>query len=174
MKPAWDKLGAEYADSKTVLIGDVDCTIEKSLCSQYGVRGYPTIKYFTGATAADGDKYEGGRTFDALKSFVEENLGPSCGPDNLDLCDDEQKTYLESAAKMSAADRQKEIDSKDEEFKAIEKNFKAEVEKLQKTYERLTKEKETAEADFSAANGHLRLLKAYHSSASKKGGKDEV
>ena len=26
MKPDWDSLGSEYADSKKVVIGDVDCT----------------------------------------------------------------------------------------------------------------------------------------------------
>jgi protein disulfide-isomerase A6 len=34
MKPDWDKLGDEFAGSKTVLIGDVDCTVEKDLCSK--------------------------------------------------------------------------------------------------------------------------------------------
>lgn len=41
-----------------------------------GVQGYPTIKYFTDATDPMGDKYEGGRDFDALKAFADENLGP--------------------------------------------------------------------------------------------------
>ena len=54
MKPAWDQLGDEFASSKTVLIGDVDCTVHKDLCGKYGVRGYPTIKYFTSSTAAFG------------------------------------------------------------------------------------------------------------------------
>jgi len=45
MKPDWDALGSEYADSKTVVIADVDCTAAgKPLCEKYGVRGYPTIK----------------------------------------------------------------------------------------------------------------------------------
>ena len=40
MKPDWDALGDEYADSKTVVIGDVDCTAAgKPLCEKYGVRG---------------------------------------------------------------------------------------------------------------------------------------
>ena len=34
MKPDWDKLGDEFSGSKTVLIGDVDCTVEKDLCSK--------------------------------------------------------------------------------------------------------------------------------------------
>lgn len=39
MKPDWDRLGSEYADS-SVLIGDVDCTAEgESLCERFEVRG---------------------------------------------------------------------------------------------------------------------------------------
>ena len=35
MKPDWDALGDEYADSKTVIIGDVDCTAAgKPLCEK--------------------------------------------------------------------------------------------------------------------------------------------
>jgi len=33
MKPDWDELGAEYAGSNSVLIGDVDCTASgEELC----------------------------------------------------------------------------------------------------------------------------------------------
>ena len=46
MAPAWEKLGEEYALSESVLIGDVDCTQQKDLCSRFGVRGYPTLKYW--------------------------------------------------------------------------------------------------------------------------------
>ena len=106
MKPAWDQLGDEFAGSKTVLIGDVDCTVEKDLCSKYGVRGYPTIKSFTGNP--DGDPYEGGRDFAALKKFADESLGPSCSNDNIDLCDDEQKA-IHAKQKLSDADFDKEI-----------------------------------------------------------------
>ena len=47
MKPDWDRLGSEYADS-SVLIGDVDCTADgESLCERFDVRGckstYPII-----------------------------------------------------------------------------------------------------------------------------------
>lgn len=74
MKPAWDQLGAEYKDSTSVLIADVDCTIEKDLCSKHGVRGYPTIKYYTSETGKDGASYSGGRDADALKKFVKDTL----------------------------------------------------------------------------------------------------
>lgn len=40
MKPAWDELGAEMADSNSVLIGDVDCT-EQVRASARGAAGHP-------------------------------------------------------------------------------------------------------------------------------------
>ena len=73
MKQAWEDLGSDYADSSTILIGDVDCTQHQGVCSRHGVRGYPTIKSFK-AGSKEGEKYAGGRSKDALKAFVESNL----------------------------------------------------------------------------------------------------
>eukprot|EP00457_Paulinella_chromatophora_P015831 gb/GEZN01016514.1/.p1 GENE.gb/GEZN01016514.1/~~gb/GEZN01016514.1/.p1 ORF type:complete len:145 (+),score=17.71 gb/GEZN01016514.1/:90-524(+) len=76
MKPAWDDLGKAYLGSN-VVVGDVDCTSDggKALCESQGVRGYPTIKYFTAGGDADGQKYSGGRDLDSLKNFVKGTLG---------------------------------------------------------------------------------------------------
>ena len=139
MKPAWDQLGDEFAGSKTVIIADVDCTVEKDLCSKYGVRGYPTIKSFTGNP--DGDAYEGGRDFDALKKFADESLGPSCSNDNIDLCDDDQKKILDKYNAMSAGERKKLVDEANKAVEDAEENFKAEVKKLQSQYETLMSDK---------------------------------
>lgn len=159
MKPAWDKLGDEFADSKTVIIGDVDCTIEKSLCSQFGVRGYPTIKYFTGSTAPDGDKYEGGRDYDSLLKFAKESLGPSCSPDNLDLCSDEQKAKIEEAQALSPEDRKAQIAEKVAAIDAAEETFKTELEKLQNRYTELMEEKDSTIAAIQPSLSLLRSIK---------------
>merc|ERR1719379_720734 len=91
---------AEYKDSKTALVADVDCTTAgKSLCEEVGVRGYPTIKYGDPSNLED---YKGGRTLSALQDFAKENLGPTCGPANLDLCDDATRAKIETFMKMSA------------------------------------------------------------------------
>ena len=98
MKPAWDKLGEAYADSSSVVIGDADCTADgKELCNDNGVSGYPTIKYFD----AEGEhKYSGGRDFDALKKFVEENLEAACSIENPEEgCSEREQKYI---AKWSA------------------------------------------------------------------------
>jgi thioredoxin-like negative regulator of GroEL len=158
MKPAWDQLGDEFAGSKTVVIGDVDCTVHQGLCGKYGVRGYPTIKYFTSSTAADGDTYEGGRDYASLKKFADESLGPSCSNDNLDLCDDEQKAILDKYNAMSADERKEIVDKANKDVDDAEENFKAEVKKLQASYEKLMSDKDAGIKALQTPE--LRLLKS--------------
>jgi hypothetical protein len=42
--PAWKELGDHYAGSSSVLIADVDCTVEEKLCSEFEVSAY-AVKY---------------------------------------------------------------------------------------------------------------------------------
>ena len=95
MKPAWDQLGDEYATSSSVVVADVDCTVEQDLCQKYDVKGYPTIKYFTADSPATGSDYQGGRDFDSLKSFVSDTLEVKCLLDNLEGCSDKEKDFME-------------------------------------------------------------------------------
>jgi len=101
MKPDWDKLGAEYEGS-SVVIGDADCTKEQELCSDYGVQGYPTIKYFTAETGKKGADYQGGRDFDGLKKFVEDTLAKSCEIDNQENCDEKEVKYIAKMQKKGS------------------------------------------------------------------------
>jgi len=101
LKPTWDKLMDEFKDSPKALVADVDCTAGgKELCEKNEVRGYPTIKY---GEPGDLKDYQGGRSFEDLKKFADENLGPTCGPgENIDLCDAETKAGIEKYIPMSA------------------------------------------------------------------------
>jgi len=171
MKPDWDKLGADFAGSKTVVIGDVDCTVEKDLCSKYGVRGYPTIKYFTGDTAADGDKYEGGRDYDTLKSWADENLGPSCSPDNRDLCSEEQLAAIDEVMGLATDALQKEVDDITKGIEDAEANFKAEVAKLQAKYQELMSENEKAKSENAP---RLKLVRSVLNFKNSQGDKSEL
>ena len=104
MKPDWDKLASEYQDSDSVLIADVDCTEGgKDLCETHGVKGYPTIKTFS-AGESEGEDYDGGRDFDALKAHAE-SLGPSCHIDSKEFCSADALVELEKYAAMSKARR---------------------------------------------------------------------
>jgi protein disulfide-isomerase A6 len=94
MKPAWDQLGSEYESSSSVLIADVDCTVESDLCGKYDVKGYPTIKYFTSETPETGSDYQGGRDFDGLKKFVEESLEVKCLLSDTAGCSEKETDFL--------------------------------------------------------------------------------
>jgi len=143
MKPAWDKLMDEYDGHPSALVADVDCTAAgKPLCDSNGVKGFPTIKYGDPNNLED---YKGGRDFDSLKKFAEENLKPSCGPANLDLCDDEKKAEIEGYQKMSTADLKKSIAEDEKKISDAEKLFKSELEKLQAKYKQLMADKEATE-----------------------------
>jgi len=108
MKPAWEELGKEYEASSSVLIGDVDCTVQSSLCSTHGVQGYPTIKYYK-----DGDKkgadYSGGRTLDALKQFTADTLEVKCQVADPKGCTEKETKFIETFKAKSADDRKKEL-----------------------------------------------------------------
>jgi len=159
MKPDWDKLAAEYADSKTILIGDVDCTAGgKELCNEVGVRGYPTIKTGDPNNLED---YKGGRTLSDLKKHASENLGPSCGPANLDLCDDAKKATIEKYQAMSDADLDKFISESEATMETTEADFKKFVDGLQKSYEAENKAKdELVEKIKSSGLGFAKAVKA--------------
>lgn len=159
MKPDWDKLAKEFADSKTVLIADVDCTVEKSVCSQYGVRGYPTIKYFSGATAAEGDKYEGARDFASLKKFASENLGPSCSFENKDLCDAAQLAMIAEGETLSASERAAWITEQEAALKKAETDFKTTVDGLQAAYKQAMEDKDSTIAAISPKLRMYRSIK---------------
>jgi len=163
MKPAWDKLAKEFADSTTAGVFDVDCTAAgKPLCDSNGVRGFPTIKYGDPNSLED---YEGGRSYDDLKSFCDENLKPTCSPANIDLCDDDKKAEIEKFSSMSAGDLDAAIAAKTEELETAEKTFKSEVEKLQKKYESLQKDKEAAMQAVKDSGLGLMKAVAAHASA---------
>jgi len=154
---------AEFKDSKTALITDVDCTAGgKSLCDSIGVRGYPTIKWGDPNNLED---YKGGRDLAALKKFAEENLGPTCGPNNLDLCDDEKKALITKYQAMSKADLETAVKEADEKAAKAESDFKEFVEGLQKSYEAKSKEKDEIVAEIK--NSGLGMMKAVAAAKSK-------
>jgi len=169
MKPDWDKLMAEYKDSTTAAVVDVDCTAAgKSLCDANGVRGYPTIKY---GDPSDLQDYKGGRSLKDLQKFASENLGPVCGPNNLDLCDDAKKAEIQKLQAMPAAELDAKIEEEEAKMEEAEANFKAEVNKLQEKYQSLSDAKDKAIQEVKDSG--LGLMKAVKASA-PKADKDEL
>lgn len=157
MKPDFDKLAAEYKDSKTVVVADVDCTVHQSLCSEHGVRGYPTIKYYQGGEAED---YKGGRSYKDIKKFIDDNLmEPACDSNNKDSCSPEQLKLLAEAEALSPADRKAKVDSIKADIKATEKKHEDLLESLQKQYKESQEGTEKKVADLKKSMKWLKAVK---------------
>jgi len=75
------KLAPEYAGAAQELatrdpplsIAKVDVTENKELGERFGIKGFPTLKFFKGGNPSD---YEGGRTKDTIVAYVVKKSGP--------------------------------------------------------------------------------------------------
>lgn len=171
MKPAWDSLMTEFADSKSVVVGDVDCTAAgKSLCEANGVQGYPTIKHGDPSALED---YDGGRDADALTAFAK-GLKATCSPANMDLCDEAGKKAIEDVMGLSDDEIAKQIADGDKQIADADTTFNTELEALQANYQALVKTKEDAIAAVKKSGlGMLKAVQA-HKKKVTAGGKAEL
>lgn len=108
MKPDWNKLGAKYQASSSVVIGDADCTVETDLCKKFDVKGYPTIKYFDGSDP-EGSPYQGGRDYESLEKFVVDTLEKGCVISELDDCTEKEQKYITKFSAKGAEAVEKEL-----------------------------------------------------------------
>lgn len=69
LAPEWALAGDTFLESDDVLIAAVDATASPKLSSEFGVKGYPTIKYFPKGSQKAED-YQGGRTAEDIVKLV--------------------------------------------------------------------------------------------------------
>jgi hypothetical protein len=170
MKPAWDSLGSDYATSSKVVIADVDCTAAgKPLCEKYGVRGYPTIKYFN-PPDEEGEDYKGGRDLPALKKFVETELGPGCSADSKDNCSADQLKELQTYMDMDATERESKLTDMKAALKKAEDDHNELLKNLQEQFKTSQDALEKLKEDSAPT---IKMLKAATPSK-PAAGKDEV
>ncbi|KAF7823439.1 protein disulfide isomerase-like 5-1 [Senna tora] len=85
----WEDLGKEMEGEDEIEIGEVDCGLNKQVCSKVDIHSYPTFKvFYDGEEVA---KYKGTRDVESLKTFV-----------------------LEEAEKAAAKSQQAQLDSDQE------------------------------------------------------------
>jgi len=72
LAPEYEEAATSLQDT-TIRLGKVDCTIEKDLCQEHDVNGYPTIKVFKDGQGRD---YEGPRKADGITSYLRKRTMP--------------------------------------------------------------------------------------------------
>jgi len=76
LAPEWKIAGETFQPSDDVVIAAVDATASPDLAKEYGVSGYPTIKFFAKGSEKAED-YGGGRTADTIVKWVNDKIGTS-------------------------------------------------------------------------------------------------
>mmetsp|Transcript_11091 Transcript_11091/g.23921 ORF Transcript_11091/g.23921 Transcript_11091/m.23921 type:complete len:457 (+) Transcript_11091:59-1429(+) len=77
LKPDWIEAATELKGK--VKVAAVDCTAHQSACGQFGVRGYPTIKFF-GTDKQNPEDYQAGRDAGSIVSFAKEKWSSVAPP----------------------------------------------------------------------------------------------
>ncbi|KAI5711993.1 thioredoxin domain-containing protein 5 homolog [Diaphorina citri] len=76
LHPIWEELADMLNDSEDsrVTIGQVDCTVEKQLCADQEITGYPTLKFFKKGSESEASKFRGTRDLPTLTNFINEQI----------------------------------------------------------------------------------------------------
>lgn len=99
LAPQWAQAATELKGK--VKLGALDATVHTVMASRYGVRGYPTIKYFPGGKKdGEAQEYDGGRTASDIVSWASSKVAENVPPPDVyqvvdqsvlsDNCDDRQ------------------------------------------------------------------------------------
>lgn len=83
-KPEFEKAAEQLQDDLQVAFAAVDCTVHTSLCNNYDVHGFPTLKYFS--YLKNITNYNGERTEEAFVNFMKnpniQNSSPTSEPED--------------------------------------------------------------------------------------------
>eukprot|EP00434_Breviolum_minutum_P034860 symbB.v1.2.030858.t1/scaffold3521.1/size54890/3 len=101
---------------------------------------------------------------------IKESLGPSCGPSNKELCDEEKQKKLEEYMAMPISDLQKQIEEQEALSEKAEEELAILLKNLQEQYEAGQKERDRKQREIKDAG--LGLLKSVQ--AHKKHMKSEL
>ncbi|KAK4103924.1 disulfide isomerase [Parathielavia hyrcaniae] len=81
LAPTWEALAETFASEENVVVAkvDADASTGKATAAEYGVSGYPTIKFFPAGSTTP-EAYNGGRSEEALVTFLNEKAGTHRAP----------------------------------------------------------------------------------------------
>ncbi|XP_050526389.1 protein disulfide-isomerase isoform X2 [Daktulosphaira vitifoliae] len=90
LAPEYASAAKELKASGSIKLAKVDATLEEKLAEQFGVRGYPTLKFFKNGNPID---YTGGRTKDLIIQWVTKKSGAAAKTLS---SEEEQKEFISS------------------------------------------------------------------------------
>jgi len=118
LAPTWETL-AKQLKSQEVNVAKVDATVETGTAGRYGIRGYPTIKFFWDGVVRE---YKGQRNIDDFIKFIEIVTKPPI----IELNSlEEQKKFVGSASLITFLffDTPEQLSTNLELYKNIGRNF---------------------------------------------------
>jgi len=74
LAPAYEEIANAFQKEKSVVIAKVDADAEKSLGTRFGVKGFPTLKFFPKGSTTPVD-YEGGRSAEDIIEYINGKAG---------------------------------------------------------------------------------------------------
>lgn len=153
IKQDWETLMNNFANDPQILVAEVDCTEEASLCAEQGVEGYPTIRW---GTLPSLQEYEGERSLEELMAFAKE-IGPTCSISTIQFCSKEERELIDKQLALSDEDLDVAINRNQAILDAAEEEFEKELGILQDQFEKLENAKKSAEKAVKDA-GHRTLV----------------
>lgn len=108
LTPEYKALGEQVASDpklkSRVLIAKVDADAHRELGEKFGVRGFPTIKWFKrGAPVSSPEDYNGGRTADAFLAHIKSELEKDAGFARVEVLDPLAKLFVEEGGEKAIA-----------------------------------------------------------------------
>lgn len=73
LAPTWESLAESLKDDGSVNIAKIDCTAHRESCSEFEVKGYPTLLWIQDGKKVS--KYQGDRSGEDLKKFISSMSG---------------------------------------------------------------------------------------------------
>jgi len=119
LAPEYAKAAQSLAEEKSdTKLGKVDATVHADLAKRFGVRGYPTLKFFKNGQPQD---YTGGRTADTITSWIAKRTGPPAV--SLDTVEAANQLAKDNKVVVLGFFKSAETESAKQYLKAAESNF---------------------------------------------------
>jgi thioredoxin-like negative regulator of GroEL len=163
LQPEWEQLAVEFQNHDVTLVASVDCSAHhhqtSSLCDDFNIQGLPTLLY---GDASQGGvylhEYRGDKSYRALSTFANEHLTrPMCSPANVNACEPEMKTLMETILQLDKPQLEQAIQEAEHEIQQAEVVFQEKFQNMQTRYDQVAADHAAKEARIKA---NMKMIQA--------------